>query len=86
MKQIDPEIYRHLFIINSSPVKYAYKWLYSGFVNALKIDQWLLLWDRIIGYDDLSLLIIAAVSIFSHYKQKLLECNSDDQIQVRFSL
>jgi len=48
----------------------------------LDIEQILLLWDRIIGFDSLELIPIAAVCIFLYKKEALLNKSNVNEIKV----
>ncbi|KAH8069450.1 hypothetical protein JL721_5752 [Aureococcus anophagefferens] len=50
--------------IGVDPLAVALPWIQFGFVGLLDVDQVLLLWDRILGFEDLSLLPILAAAIF----------------------
>lgn len=62
----------HLINIGLKPLDIAYPWIQSAFSGVLDIDQVLLLWDRIIGYDSLELIAIFAAALF-HFRSSELE-------------
>mgnify|MGYP007047707041 CR=1 FL=1 len=47
-------------------------WLQFGFVGLLEIDQVLVLWDRVIGYEDPILLAVFAVAVFMTRSETIL--------------
>jgi len=48
----------------------------------LDIEQILFLWDRIIGFDSLELIPIAAICIFLYKKESLLQISSANELKV----
>eukprot|EP01041_Mallomonas_annulata_P000324 gene324-586_t len=51
-------------------------WIQLGFVGVLEVDQILLLWDRVIGYMDTTLLATVAAAIFVFRADPLLQCTN----------
>ncbi|KAG7396690.1 hypothetical protein PHYBOEH_001919 [Phytophthora boehmeriae] len=62
----------HLINIGIKPLDIAFPWIQSAFSGVLDIDQVLLLWDRIIGYDSLEIVAIFAAALF-HLRANELE-------------
>ncbi|KAE8896971.1 hypothetical protein PF005_g12383 [Phytophthora fragariae] len=62
----------HLINIGLKPLDIAFPWIQSAFSGTLDIDQVLLLWDRVIGYDSLELVAIFAAALF-HFRASELE-------------
>jgi hypothetical protein len=62
----------HLINIGLKPLDIAFPWIQSAFSGVLDIDQVLLLWDRVIGYDSLELVAIFAAALF-HFRASELE-------------
>ncbi|KAG7378737.1 hypothetical protein PHYPSEUDO_009713 [Phytophthora pseudosyringae] len=62
----------HLINIGLKPLDIAFPWIQSAFSGVLDIDQVLLLWDRVIGYDSLELVAIFAAALF-HFRSSELE-------------
>ncbi|KAJ8566273.1 hypothetical protein ON010_g6852 [Phytophthora cinnamomi] len=62
----------HLINIGLKPLDIAFPWIQSAFSGILDIDQVLLLWDRVIGYDSLELVAIFAAALF-HFRASELE-------------
>lgn len=73
-----PRLFIHLVKIGVQPLQIAFSWIHGAFVNLLEIDQLILLWDRIIGYMDVTLLSVLAAAIFV--------ARSEPLMQVRLSL
>ena len=74
--EVQPRLFLHLQNIGIQPLQIAFPWIQSGFVGVLEPDQLLVLWDRIFGYMDLSLLAVLAVAIFVYRSESLLMCSN----------
>jgi Rab-GTPase-TBC domain len=59
-----PRLYLHLLNMGLSPLHIAFPWIHLGFVGFLEMDQILILWDRLLGYLDPTLLAVLAASVF----------------------
>lgn len=55
-------------------------WIQFGFVGHLEADQVLLLWDRLLAYDDLLLLPILATAIVLYRAQSLLHARDLEEV------
>ena len=53
------------------PLKLVFPWIHSAFSGYLEVDQVLLLWDRILGYNDLDLLAVFAAALFVYRAETL---------------
>uniref|UniRef100_K3WLX2 Rab-GAP TBC domain-containing protein n=1 Tax=Globisporangium ultimum (strain ATCC 200006 / CBS 805.95 / DAOM BR144) TaxID=431595 RepID=K3WLX2_GLOUD len=62
----------HLVNVGIKPLDIAFPWIQSAFSGVLGIDQVLLLWDRVVGYDSLELIAILAAALF-HFRAEELE-------------
>lgn len=62
----------HLINMGIQPLDIAFPWIQSAFSGVLEIDQVLLLWDRVIGFDSLELIAIFAAALF-HFRAEELE-------------
>lgn len=78
--EINPHLFIHLMKLNAQPLKIAFPWLQLGFVGLLEIEQILLLWDRVIGFMDLTVLAVAAASIFVYRSEPLFKCTSEAEV------
>jgi hypothetical protein len=54
--------------------------LVFAFVGYLEIDQVLLLWDRVLGFDSLDVLAVAAVAILRFRRDALLAATSEQDV------
>ena len=61
---LHPRLFLHLINVGVQPLKVALPWMQLGFVGLLEVDQILHLWDRVVGYQDPTLLAVMAVSVF----------------------
>eukprot|EP00050_Salpingoeca_kvevrii_P021866 m.116885 g.116885 ORF g.116885 m.116885 type:complete len:485 (-) comp9511_c0_seq14:56-1510(-) len=71
-----PRLFLHFKAIGVQPLSIALPWMTSLFVGFLEIEQILLLFDRIIGFDSLDVLPILAVAIFAFRRTSLLQASS----------
>ncbi|XP_064400158.1 TBC1 domain family member 19-like isoform X2 [Halichondria panicea] len=71
-----PELTEHLRKIGAEPLRMAFDWLMTAFAGHLETRQLLLLWDRIIGYNTLSLLPVMAVSVFEFRATNLFKATT----------
>ncbi|KAK1946153.1 TBC1 domain family member 19 [Phytophthora citrophthora] len=62
----------HLINVGLKPLDIAFPWIQCAFSGVLDIDQVLLVWDRMIGYDSLELVAILAAALF-HFRSGELE-------------
>jgi len=69
----------HLVSIGVNPIDVAFPWIHLGFANVLCVEEFLLLWDRVLGFGSskgLKLLPTLAAAIFSFRRRALLQCHS----------
>ncbi len=62
-QELDPEVVAHLHGIGLPVSTIALPWIYSAFAGHLRIEEVLLLWDRVLGLDSLLPLPLMAVAI-----------------------
>jgi hypothetical protein len=72
-----PRLVMHLVSIGLPPIKVAFPWMQLAFVGFLEMEQLLHLWERVIGFMDVTLLAVAAVSIFLFRADMLLQCSNE---------
>ncbi|OQR90646.1 hypothetical protein ACHHYP_05346 [Achlya hypogyna] len=80
-----PHVVHHLLQHGITPLTIAFPWIQSGFSGVLEIDQVLLLWDRVIGYDSLEILPIFAAALFNFRAQDLLLVIRAEDVKDLFS-
>ncbi|OQS03927.1 hypothetical protein THRCLA_03790 [Thraustotheca clavata] len=81
-----PNVVYHLVQHGIAPIAIAFPWIQSGFSGILEIDQVLLLWDRVIGYDSLEVLAIFAAALFTFRSQDLLLVLKAEDVKDLFSV
>ncbi|PAA71853.1 hypothetical protein BOX15_Mlig030299g1 [Macrostomum lignano] len=72
----EPELFHHLRSEGIQPLRIAFRWMMLAFSGLLLPEQVLLLWDRIVAYDSLTILPLFAVGVFSFRKHNLLQTKS----------
>ncbi|OWZ20286.1 hypothetical protein PHMEG_0005325 [Phytophthora megakarya] len=75
----------HLRNIGLKPLDIAFPWIQSAFSGVLDIDQVLLLWDRVIGYDSLEIVAIFAAALFSFRAHELEFINTRAEVDDLFA-
>jgi hypothetical protein len=86
LKQSDSKLFFHIsYNLGLNPLDIAFKWILYAFVGILEVDQVLLLWDRIVGFDNLSLLAITAAALMLFRRDMLLAATDSNQVQVIYS-
>ncbi|KAK9823267.1 hypothetical protein WJX72_001466 [[Myrmecia] bisecta] len=76
VQAIEPEVCEHLERVGGGALALALPWMAGAFVEQLAVEQVLLLWDRIIGFDSLLPLPLLAVALISCRHQVLLGCDT----------
>jgi len=79
-----PRLFFYLVQVGVDPLAIALPWIQFGFVGLLDVEQVLLLWDRLLGFEDLSLLSVLAAAIFVYRSEKLLQCSSLEEAREMF--
>lgn len=82
----EPQVFYHLLQLNIHPLSIAFHWIFHGFAGYLKVEELLLLWDRIIGFGNLYLLPVLAAAIFWFRSKFLLRATDQQEIYVGFYL
>lgn len=75
-----PALFYHLLQLHVPPLSIALPWIQLAFVPILDVDQVLLLWDRVLGFDSLLVLPVLAVAIFVYRSERLLSATSTDDV------
>ena len=79
-----PLLFLHLNALGCPPLTIAFPWLHLTFVGYLEVEQVLLLWDRVLAYDDLALLPALACAIFVLRGELLLGASNAEQVKAAF--
>lgn len=83
LRQSDPLLYIHLARgVSSTPLSHAFKWIVHAFVGTLDVEQVLLLWDRIIGFDAPELLAVVAAAVYVFHREALMGARCEKDVQV----
>ncbi|KAJ8602018.1 hypothetical protein CTAYLR_002779 [Chrysophaeum taylorii] len=80
-----PRLFFHLVKIGIAPLAIALPWIHFAFVSLLDVDQVLLVWDRILGFDTLTVLPVLAAAIFLYRSEQLLEATTVGDVKDMFS-
>jgi len=75
--ELAPQVAKHFDDIGVIPLKIAFPWIHLAFSAYLKVDQLLLLWDRIIAFNTLDLLPLLAASIFAARAHELVHAKDE---------
>ena len=71
----------HLVKLGVSPLSIAFPWIQFAFAGYLEVQQVLLLWDRIIGFESLELVPILAAAVFAYRAADLVEAQSVQEVR-----
>lgn len=82
----DPALAHHLAQLDIPAPKAVTDLLYSAFATALNVGQVLLLWDRIIGYDDVRLLAVCAAALLWYKREQLFEARTAEDVASALAL
>ncbi|KAJ0412617.1 hypothetical protein ATCC90586_006984 [Pythium insidiosum] len=72
VQRSSPRAVFRLLDVGVRPLDLAFPWIQSAFSGVLEIQQLLLLWDRVVGYDSIEVLAVAAAALF-HFRAEDLE-------------
>jgi len=75
-----PNVMQKLIALEMDPLDIAFPWIHKSFCGYLPVEQLLHLWDRIIGYDSLMILPVAAAAIFKYREPILLRMESKSDV------
>jgi len=76
-----PEVVFHMQQLSIAPLDIAFPWIHLAFSTALSVDELLLLWDRIIGFDSLVVLPVLAAAIFQYRRKALTAASNAEQVR-----
>ena len=79
--------YNLLSLSPSEPLalKIALPWILRGFVGFLQVEQVLLLWDRVLGYDSTEIIALFAAAVFVFRGKVIANAKSLEDIEVIFA-
>lgn len=75
-----PALAHHLAQLGAHPTLLAFDWLVFAFVGYLEVEQVLALWDRVLGYDSVDVLALAAAAIFRFRSGALLAATCEQEV------
>lgn len=76
LQSADPEVCFHLLQLGVPALRVAAPWMIRAFVRDLEVEQVLLLWDRVIGFDSVLPLAVAAAGVITFRRDALLAASS----------
>jgi hypothetical protein len=79
---LHPRLFLHCLKIGVQPLQVALPWMQLGFAGFLEVDQVLHLWDRVLGYQDPTLLAVMAVAVFMLRAEAILCSNVANDVGV----
>lgn len=85
VQRYEPELFFHLVSLGAHPLQLAFPWIQFAFAGYLEPEQLLLLWDRVLGYDDLMLLPALAAAVFVFRSHSLLLAKDVREVQDVFA-
>ena len=71
-----PHLVYRCLELGVQPLTCAFGWMFTAFSGFLEVDQLLLLWDRLIAFDNLELLAVLSASIFLWREQSIMRSNT----------
>jgi multisubunit Na+/H+ antiporter MnhF subunit len=80
LQTIEPALATHLTALGCPPLSLGLPWIVRAFVTVLPVQEVLQLWDRVIGFDTLLILPVAAVAILAWRSQLLQSCQSAEDV------
>ena len=80
----EPEACHRLERLGVPAARVAAPWLVAAFAEHLEVEQVLLLWDRVIGFDSTLVLAVAAAAIVSFRRDAILKAESAEEIREAF--
>lgn len=75
----------HLINMGISPLDIAFPWIQSAFSGVLQIDQVLLLWDRVIGFDSVEVIAYVAAALFHFRAEELISATTREALDDLFA-
>ena len=76
-----PALFLHLISCGIQPLKFAFRWITCAFAGYIEAEQVLLLWDRIIGFESLLLLAVAAAAVFEFRRGNLMQVQKSEEAE-----
>ena len=80
----DPHLFFHMIQLGVHPLRVALPWIQFAFVPLLDPAEVLVLWDRVLGFDDLTVLPVLAAAIFIFRSQAVMNTRDAEGIKEIF--
>lgn len=79
LQAYDSDLMYHMNQLGLPPLKIAFPWIFYSFVGYIEVEQVFLLWDRVIGYDSLDIIVLLAVALFVYRSDALMQCTTKEE-------
>jgi len=76
-----PPLFAHMTKLGVRPLEIVFPWIHFAFSTFLDVEQVLLLWDRIIGFDTLEIVPVLAVAVLIFKSEMIMCCKSEEEIK-----
>jgi len=80
----DPNLFFHMLELKLPPLRVAMPWIHFAFVTLLHPGEVLVLWDRVLGFDDLMLLPVLAAAVLLYRSRLAMECETAEELKEVF--
>ena len=77
----EPEVCFRLLRVGCPALTLAAPWMLGGFATHLEVEQVLLLWDRVIGFDSVLPLSVAAAAVVAFRRDALLAATTAEEVR-----
>ena len=84
LQTCESDLMYYLDSIGVSPLRLAFPWITYAFVGFLEVDQVLLLWDRVLGYDSLDVIALFAAALIAYRSEQILQLTTQEEIEDLF--
>lgn len=84
LQTCESDLMYYLDSLGVSPLRLAFPWITYAFVGYLEVDQVLLLWDRVLGYDSLDVIALFAAALIAYRSEQIMQLNSQEEIEDLF--
>lgn len=79
LQAYDSDLMYHMNQLGVPPLRIAFPWIFYSFIGYIEVEQVFLLWDRVIGYDSLDIIVLLAVALFVYRSDALMQCTSKEE-------
>ena len=84
LQTCESDLMYYLDSIGVSPLRLAFPWITYAFVGYLEVDQILLLWDRVLGYDSLDVIALFAAALIAYRSEQIMQLGTQEEIEDLF--